>query len=74
MKDLVEDFKEWRGGRDKRKVMRNYIISLIWMLTVLIYLALGFFFGAWHPGWLVFALAPIVTHIIKIFCMLREDN
>ena len=26
--------------------------------VTLLYLVLGFFFGLWHPGWLVFLLVP----------------
>ena len=27
--------------------------------VTLIYLVLGFFFGLWHPGWLVFLAIPL---------------
>ena len=27
--------------------------------VALIYLVLGFFFGLWHPGWLVFLAIPL---------------
>lgn len=74
MKDLVDDFKEWSAGRNKHKAVRNSLISLVWMLCVFIYLVLGLFFGAWHPGWLIFALAPIVTHIVNMLYALKEDN
>lgn len=29
------------------------------ILVVLLYLAIGYFFHAWHPGWIVFLLIPI---------------
>jgi len=27
--------------------------------VVLIYLVLGFFFGLWHPGWIIFLVIPL---------------
>lgn len=33
------------------------------IIIVLLFLALGFIFQAWHPGWLVFLLIPIYYHL-----------
>lgn len=33
------------------------------IIVILLYLALGFIFHAWHPGWLVFLLIPIYYHL-----------
>lgn len=38
------------------------------MLCVLVFLVLGFLFGAWHPGWIVFLTIPLyywIAHIIE---------
>lgn len=32
------------------------------IITLLLYLAIGYFLDAWHPGWLVFLLIPIYYH------------
>ena len=37
--------------------------GIIFPLTVLIYLVLGFGFDLWHPGWIVFIIAPIVVNV-----------
>lgn len=71
---MVEDFKEWKVNTEKQKTMRKSVNSLVWMLTVVVYLMLGLFFNAWHPGWLVFPLAAVVTHIIRMVYALKEDK
>ena len=38
------------------------------VLCVLVFLVLGFLFGAWHPGWIVFLTIPLyywIAHIIE---------
>ncbi len=32
------------------------------IIAVLLYLAIGYFTHAWHPGWLIFLLIPIYYH------------
>lgn len=39
----------------------GFIHSNIWGITTLIYLALGLIFSLWHPGWLIFILAGIIS-------------
>ena len=39
----------------------------IFPLAVLAYLILGFVFGLWHPGWVVFIFAWLLGEIVKYF-------
>ena len=52
------------------KVENNSLLARISSVTssmsVIIFLLLGFIWGLWHPGWLVFLLTPIVTGLVKI--------
>ena len=41
------------------------ISSLLWSLTVVGYLLLGFLLEAWHPGWVVFIAASAFDNIIE---------
>lgn len=34
------------------------------LLAVILYLALGFLYHLWHPGWLIFLLEPVVSSAI----------
>lgn len=43
------------------------------LLAVIIYLALGFLYHLWHPGWLVFLLEPVVSSAITAIRKRRAD-
>ena len=51
-----------KGGK-----MRNKIVSITPLVCVIIYLLLGFYKDLWHPGWVIFALIPIVPMFLDIF-------
>lgn len=44
--------------------LRQKIIAATPLITVIIYLLLGFCANAWHPGWIVFFAIPIVPMIL----------
>ncbi len=71
---IVEDFKEFSLNKSKKDAIHKSITSLAWMITVLVFLCLGFFADAWNPGWLVFILTPIILHIIKLVGMYRGEE
>ncbi|MDE5547264.1 MAG: hypothetical protein K2M08_02180 [Anaeroplasmataceae bacterium] len=44
--------------------LRAKIIAATPMITIIIYLLLGFYLDAWHPGWIVFFAIPIVPMML----------
>ena len=44
--------------------LKNKIIAATPLLCLFAFLALGFFFGKWHPGWLVFLLIPVMPYLL----------
>ncbi|MDE6408537.1 MAG: hypothetical protein K2K48_05335 [Anaeroplasmataceae bacterium] len=44
--------------------IRTKIIVATPMITVIIYLLLGYCLNAWHPGWIVFFAIPIVPMML----------
>ena len=46
------------------------IISIVPFISLVSYLILGFGFDFWHPGWLVFAIVPLVVLVFTVF----DDN
>ncbi len=50
--------------RVKNPVLKA-IINSLWGLTLVAFLAVGFFAGLWHPGWMVFVIAVAVENIIE---------
>lgn len=71
---IVEDFKEWNHVKNKETTLYRSIQSIVWTITVPLFLIIGIFFDAWHPGWLIFVLAPVVNMIIRLVFLYKEDN
>ncbi len=53
-------------GKRKRRI-KNKIISATPLITIAIYLLLGFCLDAWHPGWVVFLAIPLVPTLLNAF-------
>ncbi len=70
---IVEEFKEWKGKKDKNKEIKKAIDSIIWTLTVIIYLIVSFTFGIWYISWIIFLIASLIENIIKLIFKLGED-
>lgn len=69
---IVEEFKEWKGKKDKDKEVKKAINSIIWSITVILYLLISFNFGNWHISWIIFIIACLVENIISLIFKLRE--
>lgn len=70
---VVEEFKEWKGKKDKNKELKKAIDSIIWTLTVIIYLLISFTFGIWYISWIIFLIATLVENIIHLLFKLGEE-
>ncbi|MDE7263986.1 MAG: hypothetical protein K2N64_04940 [Anaeroplasmataceae bacterium] len=44
--------------------LRTKIIAATPMITIIVYLLLGFCANAWHPGWIVFFAIPLVPMLL----------
>lgn len=45
--------------------LKSKIIAATPMITVIVYLLIGFLAGAWHPGWIIFFAIPVVPMILN---------
>ncbi len=70
---MVEEFKEWKGKKDKNKEIKKAIDSILWTLTVIIYLFISFTFGIWYISWIIFLIASLIENIIKLMFKLGEE-
>lgn len=70
---IVEEFKEWKGKNDKNKEIKKTIDSIIWTLTVIIYLIVSFTFGIWYISWIIFLIASLIESIVKLIFKLGEE-
>lgn len=71
---IVEDFKEWNHKKQNNNTFTKTLQSIIYTASVPIYLILGIFFDAWHPGWIIFLLAPCAAQIIKLVTLYNEEQ
>ncbi|MCL2373125.1 MAG: hypothetical protein FWC78_06955 [Defluviitaleaceae bacterium] len=66
---MNENNKEYETHDDEELMLgkryRFNFESGLYPLALLIYLVLGFMFGLWHPGWLVFVGAWLVEELIE---------
>lgn len=69
---IVEEFKEWKGKKDKDKEIKKAINSIIWSISVILYLLISFTFGNWHISWIIFIIACLVENIISLIFKLKE--
>lgn len=53
--------KNLRKSEAFNRVKQNKLVALSPFVAIIIFFVLGFGFGYWHPGWLVFLLIPITA-------------
>lgn len=71
---MVEEFKEWKGKKDNNKEIKKAINSILWTLTVIIYLLISFIFGIWYISWILFLIAVLIENIITLMFKLGENK
>lgn len=69
---VVEEFKEWNSDSKKLKSVRNAVSSLLWTLTVLLYLGISFATFQWHITWIIFLISACIEAAINLFFKLVE--
>lgn len=69
---LVEEFKEWSNDSKKTKTVRAALSSLLWTVTVAVYLIVSFMTFAWHITWIIFIIASCLEAAINLFFKLQE--
>lgn len=69
---MVEDFKEWKDQKDSNKEIKKAISSIVWTLTVIVYLLISFSFGIWYISWIIFLIAALIENIINLLFKLGE--
>ncbi len=70
---MVEEYREWKEGNTRDRAVRKAISSVIWSLTVVIYLLLSFLTGYWHITWIIFIIAGCVESIVGLLFSLRNQ-
>lgn len=69
---LVEEFKEWKQGRNQKSQLCKSLISIMWTLITAIYLLISFTFNIWAYSWIIFILGAVIEQIIKLIFDMRN--
>ena len=64
MQEKVYNFREGDEGMNDKKSLRKKVVEATPIFCLIVFLAVGFCFDAWHPGWLVFVLIPIMPFLV----------
>lgn len=54
--------------------IKKAINAIIWCIITAIYLLLSFISMAWHITWIIFIIGAIITEIVRLMFLLREDK
>ncbi|MDO5783732.1 MAG: permease prefix domain 1-containing protein [Eubacteriales bacterium] len=63
--NFVEDEKD-------DKSFSALVSKIIFPLAVIFYLLIGFMWGLWHPGWVIFPLCGVIVGVIEAFEKYKE--
>ncbi|MDL2294938.1 permease prefix domain 1-containing protein [Ruminococcaceae bacterium OttesenSCG-928-D13] len=69
---VVENFKQWNNDSAKVKQIRGAISSMLWTLTVVVYMLVSFLTGAWYITWVIFLISGCLESAIILFFKLKE--
>lgn len=70
---VVEDFKQWQSEKSQKKTMRAAISTLIWLITIIIYIVVSFATMKWYLTWVIFLLAAAVGAFITLIISIRSE-
>jgi hypothetical protein len=63
---VVEEFRQWKAGKDDRKTLRGSISAALWSIIVALYFIISFATGAWFISWIIFIIGAAIEAIINI--------
>lgn len=73
--EALKDKEKRINITDKQKKddkIKELIESVLWLVTVAIYLSISFAFGIWHISWIIFLIAAAVQSVIELIFKLKE--
>lgn len=69
---VVENFKQWNQSNEKLKAIRKAVDSLLWMLTVVVYLLVSFITHAWWITWIIFLISACLQSVVALVFKMKE--
>ena len=71
---MVEEFKEWKSGRQKNKSIYQAFSSAFWLIVVALYFYVSFTYMNWHYSWIIFIIAAAIQNIFKALLEMRHRD
>lgn len=59
--------------RSKAKIISEAVSGIIFILSVIVYLIIGFVTNAWHPWWIVIVCGIVLAGIVEILINMIAD-
>lgn len=72
--DTSEEVYYENESYKRNNIIENAIHSILWMTIIIIYLFIGFVWGYWHPGWILFIIGGLTSGIISTVFALIINN
>jgi len=69
---FVEEFKEWKSGREREKGIINSFSAAFSLIVVAIYLWVSFQYQIWSYSWIIFIVAAAIRNIAMAVYRMRE--
>lgn len=70
-RDEDDDEHDCKSQKGNRHPVYKAVSSALWLLTVVVYLGVSFWSGAWHMTWLIWLMTAAVDNIVKACFDLR---
>jgi hypothetical protein len=61
---ILDAINDWQRNAKNRKQLAGTIISVLWLLTVIMYFVISFATGLWHITWMIFIVTTIFNIIL----------
>lgn len=71
---VVEEFKEWNHNQKKKKTIKSSVITIVWMVTLILYFLISFFTMAWYITWVIFLIGICAQAIVTLLFQLRDTE
>ena len=72
--DIDDDDDDYDDKYDENGKPRNFIISNIYNIATITFLIMGFGWGYWHPGWIVFVIAWVIRTLASPRASISLDS
>ncbi|MCD8356914.1 MAG: permease prefix domain 1-containing protein [Clostridia bacterium] len=59
--------------KSEKMTLSSVVASILFPLAVILYLCIGFLYGLWHPGWIIFPFCAIIVGAVDSYDKYRKQ-